>query len=107
MLRFIRDRQIGEKNMTEKQKKLPIGIERFDKLRSEDYYCVDKTGMIRELFEDACKVKLFTRPGRFGKSLNLDMLRNFLRTVQTENCLRDWRYWIAGRYVRNISGNIL
>ena len=57
--------------------KLPIGIENFKKLRTEDFYYVDKTGMIRELLADWGEVNLFTRPRRFGKSLNMNMLKCF------------------------------
>ncbi len=60
-----------------KKKKLPIGIENFKELRNEDFYYVDKTGLIRELLENWAEVNLFTRPRRFGKSLNLSMLRCF------------------------------
>lgn len=56
---------------------MPIGIDRFEKLRRTGCYYVDKTGLVRELLEEACEVSLFTRPRRFGKSLNLDMLKNF------------------------------
>lgn len=66
--------------MTGVVKKLPIGIDSFEKLRSMGYYYVDKTGLIQELLEDACEVSLFTRPRRFGKSLNLDMLKSFFET---------------------------
>ena len=58
-------------------KKLPIGIENFEELQSEDFYYVDKTGMIRELLDHWAKVNLFTRPRRFGKSLTMSMLRSF------------------------------
>ena len=58
-------------------KRLPIGIEDFEKIRQEDYYYVDKTGMISELLRSGGKVTLFTRPRRFGKSLNMSMLKNF------------------------------
>ena len=61
-------------------KKLPIGIDRFEKLRRLGCYYVDKTGLIKELLDEACEVSLFTRPRRFGKSLNLDMLKNFFET---------------------------
>lgn len=74
--------------MDVKQKKLPIGIDRFEKLRDLDCYYVDKTGLIRDILNEACEVMLFTRPRRFGKSLNIDMLRNFLRLVQTGICLQ-------------------
>lgn len=59
------------------RKKLPIGIENFEELRKEDFYYVDKTGMIKELLHNWGKVNLFTRPRRFGKSLNMSMLKNF------------------------------
>ncbi len=59
------------------KKKLPIGIENFEKLRKEDFYYVDKTGLIRELLHNWGEVNLFTRPRRFGKSLNMSMLEHF------------------------------
>ncbi len=59
------------------QLKLPIGIENFKKIRTEGYYYVDKTDVIRQILEDGCFVTLFTRPRRFGKSLNMSMLRHF------------------------------
>ncbi len=60
-----------------RQKKLPIGIDNFEKLRSEDFYYVDKTGLIRELLHNWGEVNLFTRPRRFGKTLNMSMLEHF------------------------------
>ena len=54
--------------------KLPIGIEDFKEIRTEGFYYVDKTGMITELLNSWSKVNLFTRPRRFGKSLNMNML---------------------------------
>ena len=59
------------------KKKLPIGIDNFEKIRSDDFYYIDKTGLIKELLEDWGEVNLFTRPRRFGKSLNMSMLENF------------------------------
>jgi len=59
------------------QLKLPIGIENFEKIRKEGFYYVDKTGLIKELLENWGEVNLFTRPRRFGKSLNMDMLKYF------------------------------
>lgn len=58
-------------------KKLPVGIEDFEKLRSDDFYYIDKTGLIRELLNNQAEVSLFTRPRRFGKSLNMSMLEHF------------------------------
>ncbi len=57
--------------------KLPIGIENFEKIRTEGFYYVDKTGLIKELLDDWGEVNLFTRPRRFGKSLNMNMLKYF------------------------------
>ena len=63
--------------MKMRKKKLPIGIEDFEELRSEDFYYVDKTGLIRDLLNSWGKVNLFTRPRRFGKTLNMSMLEHF------------------------------
>ena len=63
--------------MEMRKKKLPIGIENFEKLRSEDFYYIDKTGFIRALLNNWGEVNLFTRPRRFGKSLNMSMLEHF------------------------------
>jgi hypothetical protein len=61
----------------QKKKMLPIGIENFEEIISDGFYYVDKTGLIRELLNDLSKVTLFTRPRRFGKTLNMSMLRYF------------------------------
>ena len=60
------------------KRKLPVGIESFEKIRREGFYYVDKTTMIRELLSKWGEVNLFTRPRRFGKSLNMSMLKSFL-----------------------------
>ncbi len=57
--------------------KLPIGIENFEMIRTEGFYYVDKTEMITELLNNWSMVNLFTRPRRFGKSLNMSMLKYF------------------------------
>lgn len=59
------------------KKKLPIGIEAFDEICSEGFYYVDKTGLIRDFLDAWGKVNLFTRPRRFGKSLNMSMFKSF------------------------------
>ncbi len=59
------------------KKKLPVGIENFEEFFREDFYFVDKTMFIAELLCNWGKVNLFTRPRRFGKSLNMSMLKNF------------------------------
>ena len=62
------------------RKKLPIGIENFEEFFTEDFYYVDKTLFIKELLQNWGKVNLFTRPRRFGKSLNMSMLKYFFET---------------------------
>lgn len=59
------------------KRKLPVGIEKFEEIRREGFYYVDKTTMIRDLLRKWGKVNLFTRPRRFGKSLNMSMLKAF------------------------------
>ena len=59
------------------RKKLPVGIDSFEKLRREDFYYVDKTGLIIDLLNNWGEVNLFTRPRRFGKTLNMSMLKSF------------------------------
>ncbi|MCI7322003.1 MAG: ATP-binding protein [Lachnospiraceae bacterium] len=71
-----------------KRKKLPVGIENFPKLREEDFYYVDKSGLIEILLNNWGEVNLFTRPRRFGKSLNMSMLRHFFE-IGTDPSLFD------------------
>jgi len=72
----------------EAKKKLPIGIEFFSDIRTKGFYYVDKTGFIRDLLNSWGSVNLFTRPRRFGKSLNMDMLKTFFE-IGTELSLFD------------------
>jgi hypothetical protein len=65
------------KEMDVRKKKLPIGIENFEDMMKEDFYYVDKTGLIADLLHNWGAVNLFTRPRRFGKSLNMSMLEHF------------------------------
>mgnify|MGYP001110043366 FL=1 len=71
--------------MTEKVK-LPMGIENFKEIRTQGFYYVDKTGLIKTLMENLGKVNLFTRPRRFGKTLNMSMLKNFFE-VDNDNMI--------------------
>ena len=59
------------------KKKLPIGISNFKEIIEDEYYYFDKTEFIENLFEEVSKIKLFTRPRRFGKTLNMSMIRYF------------------------------
>ena len=68
-----------------KHKPLPIGVEDFKRLVDNGYYFVDKTLMIKELLEDKETVNLFTRPRRFGKTLNMSMLQRFFEATEKSN----------------------
>lgn len=69
----------GGCGMTEKvcRKMLPLGVDRFEELRSSDYYYIDKTKFIEELLSEQFEVNLITRPRRFGKTLGMSMLADF------------------------------
>ena len=69
-------------------KKLPVGIEDFEEMRKQDFYYVDKTGLIVDLLAGWGKVNLFTRPRRFGKTLNMSMLKCFFE-IGTDRSLFD------------------
>ena len=63
--------------MGEEKKRLPVGVENFEQIIKDNYYYVDKTGLISELIRNGGIVNLFTRPRRFGKTLNMSMLEHF------------------------------
>lgn len=63
--------------MGKEKKRLPVGLENFEQIIKENYYYVDKTGLISELIRNGGMVNLFTRPRRFGKTLNMSMLEHF------------------------------
>ena len=65
-------------------KKIPIGVEDFKKIIEEDYYYVDKTNLIEKIVKDGAEVKLFTRPRRFGKTLNMSTLKYFFDIKERE-----------------------
>ena len=65
-------------------KRIPIGIENFKEIVTGDFYYVDKTKYIDELIYDGSKVKLFTRPRRFGKTLNMTTLKYFFDVKNAE-----------------------
>lgn len=71
------------------KKKLPIGIENFKELQTEDFYYIDKTYFIRDLLAGWAKVNLFTRPRRFGKSLNMSMLKCFFELGTDRSIFKD------------------
>ena len=93
--------------------KLPTGIENFMEMRTGGFYYVDKTGLIKTLLENPGKVNLFTRPRRFGKTLNMSMLRYFFKRAATFSRLITPRFLAGLRFqgkkncVRSTWGNFL
>jgi len=69
---------------TTQKKALPIGVEFFDKMIENDYYYVDKTLLIKDILDKKGEVNLFTRPRRFGKSLNISMLQCFFDNLMAD-----------------------
>lgn len=88
-----------------KKKSLPIGISEFRKAVSKFYY-VDKTLLIKELIDESAAVSLFTRPRRFGKTLNMDMLRVFfeISAEDTSKYFKDKLIWKCGEEYRKEQG---
>lgn len=75
----------------ENRLKLPVGFENFEEIRRNQYYYIDKTKLIEQLFDSLGKVSLFTRPRRFGKTLNMSMLKSFFE-IGTDPSLFDGLY---------------
>ena len=73
----VRNKMEGVTGNMRCHKKLPVGIDNFEKIRKNNFYYVDKTGLIRDLLERWAEVNLITRPRRFGKTLNMSMLKCF------------------------------
>ena len=76
--------------------KLPVGIDQFDKLIKSGFYYVDKTRLIEKLLQNWGEVNLFTRPRRFGKTLNMSMLKSFFE-IGTDKTLFDQLYIAANK----------
>lgn len=95
------------KNIQQSTKKLPlpIGISDYRKASSE-YYYVDKTLLIRDFIDERPQVSLFTRPRRFGKTLNMDMLRVFFERSEEDTSVyfRDKKIWACGKEYREYQG---
>lgn len=85
------------KNHIKERKSLPVGISDYVRAQSE-YYYVDKTMMIKEFLDDKPLVSLFTRPRRFGKTLNMDMLRVFFELSKEDTSIyfKDKKIWKCG-----------
>lgn len=84
---------------------LPIGISDY-RLASSEYYYVDKTMMIKDFIDERPMVSLYTRPRRFGKTLNMDMLRTFFEKTDEDTSIyfKDKKIWACGEKYRNYQG---
>ena len=78
-------------------KKVPIAVEDFKEIIEQDYYYVDKTKFIEDILNDGAKVKLFCRPRRFGKTLNMSMMKYFFDIREKE----ENRKLFDGLYIEN------
>ena len=84
---------------------LPVGVSDY-RLASSEYYYIDKTLMIRDFIDERPMVSLFTRPRRFGKTLNMDMLRTFFEKTEEDTSVyfRDKKIWSCGEKYREYQG---
>ena len=84
---------------------LPIGISDY-RLASTEYYYIDKTMMIKDFIDERPMVSLFTRPRRFGKTLNMDMLRTFFEKTEEDTSIyfKDKKIWTCGQKYRDYQG---
>lgn len=93
------------KNTRPKNLPLPIGISDY-RLASTEYYYIDKTMMIKDFIDERPMVSLFTRPRRFGKTLNMDMLRTFFEKTDEDTSIyfKDKMIWSCGQKYRDYQG---
>lgn len=93
------------KNTRPKNLPLPIGISDY-RLASTEYYYIDKTMMIKNFIDERPMVSLFTRPRRFGKTLNMDMLRTFFEKTDEDTSIyfKDKAIWSCGQKYRDYQG---
>lgn len=99
----LSEKKVGVKNS--KRLPLPIGISDYRKA-SDEYYYVDKTLLIRDFIDERPLVSLFTRPRRFGKTLNMDMLRVFFERTEEDTSVyfRDKKIWACGKDYQKYQG---
>lgn len=95
----------AEEKITGKKLPLPIGISDYRKASGE-YYYVDKTLLIRDFIDERPQVSLFTRPRRFGKTLNMDMLRVFFERSKEDTSVyfKDKKIWKCGKEYQDYQG---
>lgn len=84
---------------------LPVGVSDY-RLASSEYYYIDKTMMIKDFIDERPMVSLFTRPRRFGKTLNMDMLRTFFEKTEEDTSVyfKDKKIWTCGQKYRDYQG---
>lgn len=87
---------------------LPVGVSDY-RLASTQYYYIDKTLMLKDIIDERAMVTLFTRPRRFGKTLNMDMIHAFFEKTEedTSKYFIDKKIWAQGKNTENIRGSIL
>ena len=87
--------------------KLPVGVDSFEKIRRNRFYYIDKTKLIEQLVEMGGEVTLFTRPRRFGKTLNMDMLRVFFEISDEDTSIyfKEKAIWKCGQEYTRQQGN--
>lgn len=100
-----RTKRIYPETGRKKKLPLPVGISDYRKACSE-YYYVDKTLLIRDFIDERPQVSLFTRPRRFGKTLNMDMFRTFFEKTDEDTSIyfRDKKIWSCGEEYRSYQG---
>ena len=88
------------------KKSIPIGISDFKEFNESNYYYVDKSILIKNILDNRCKVTLFTRPRRFGKTLNLSMLKYYFEKTETDNSylFEGLEIWKAGEKYKKQQG---
>ena len=88
------------------KKIIPIGISDYKKITSENYYYVDKTKMLKDIIDYRPYVNLFTRPRRFGKTLNLSMIKYFFEKTDEDNSylFKDKKIWQFGERYQQHQG---
>jgi len=74
-------------------KKLPIGVNDFSEMIEEGYYFVDKTMLIKDVIDLPGKIKLITRPRRFGKTLNMNMIKRFFSREEKKDLFEGLKIW--------------
>ncbi|HDM70625.1 MAG TPA: hypothetical protein ENG58_04350, partial [Thermotogales bacterium] len=81
-------------------KKLPIGVNDFEEMIERNYYFVDKTLLIKDIIELPGKIKLITRPRRFGKTLNMNMIKEFFSSEGKEGLFEGLKIWDDREFVK-------